>query len=55
MRLVHKAQFNLKQGFTEVRNKRTDRNEIVPTKNKEVIQLPVKEFRPQKVKMTHTG
>ena len=29
LRLVHKAQFNLKQGFREIRNKRIDRNEIV--------------------------
>ena len=32
LRLVHKAQFNLKQGFREIRNKRIDRNEIVPIK-----------------------
>ena len=32
LRLVHKAQFNLKQGFREIRNKRIDRNEIVAIK-----------------------
>ena len=50
LRLVHKAQFNLKQRFREIRNKRIDRNEIVATKNKGLYSCLQKSSDPKKLK-----